>query len=222
MDRLLPWLADAAGIDVDTVLLVLLVLAGAVVAAVIGGRGGVVIALALIVGVIVVNRERFDPALARAAAVLEGTTTIETTSLGVTHTPVQCDGDIGPILATIRQLESGNNYTAEAGTDTDAATASGAYQYINGTWNNYAGYARAKHAPPHIQDQRAHSDVTMFLARHGNDVAVIPLLWYMGHIPTGAAMDTVPYPEQGNALTPREYQEKWLRMYATKTQECAV
>lgn len=48
-------------------------------------------------------------------------------------------GPMEVILATIRTLESGGDYTAEA----HGASASGAYQFVDGTWNGYGGYNHA-------------------------------------------------------------------------------
>ncbi|MBA2706119.1 MAG: transglycosylase family protein [Blastocatellia bacterium] len=55
------------------------------------------------------------------------------------------------ILIKIRQCESRGNYQAQ----NSRSTASGAYQFIDGTWANYKGYQKAKHAPNHIQDEKA-------------------------------------------------------------------
>ncbi len=110
--------------------------------------------------------------------------------------------DLGPILATIRQMESGGDYTAQA----KGSTASGAYQFIDSTWGGYGGYRRALDAPPPVQDAKAVEMVTAILARNGGDVSAIPVTWYIGHVPRGDEYDRVPRPDAGNRLTPREYQ----------------
>ncbi len=120
--------------------------------------------------------------------------------------------ELGAILATIRQLESGGDYAAQART----STASGAYQFVNGTWNGFGGYARAADAPPAVQDAAAVQLATSILNTNGGNVAAIPLVWYIGHVPVGDEMDTVPA-APGNVLTPREYQTRWLRIYAEKS-----
>lgn len=63
------------------------------------------------------------------------------------------------IPASIVECESGGSYTAQNPT----STASGKYQFIDSTWDTmdgvkdgqYMGYAKARHAPPHIQDAAA-------------------------------------------------------------------
>lgn len=109
------------------------------------------------------------------------------------------------ILLTIRTRESGGNYTAQNKT----STASGAYQFLDGTWGNYGGYARAYLAPPTVQDEKATINVQSVLDSQG--VEMVPVIWYIGHVPTQAEWDTVPY--GGNSLTPREYQTHWMEEY---------
>jgi hypothetical protein len=46
---------------------------------------------------------------------------------------------------------SGPNYNAQNRT----STASGAYQFLDGTWGSYKGYAKARLAPPEIQEEKA-------------------------------------------------------------------
>lgn len=118
---------------------------------------------------------------------------------------------IANILATIRYVESRGNYTAPP----NKGRASGAYQFITSTWNNYAGYRDAYLAPPEIQDERAAADVNRFLAQWNNDVSMIPVMWYYPRASRDLTlMDVVPVPSAGNVLTVREYQQRWLGVWA--------
>lgn len=54
------------------------------------------------------------------------------------------------IAACIAKYESGGNPTAQNPT----SSASGLYQFIDGTWNNYGGYSRAMHAPVSVQTEK--------------------------------------------------------------------
>ena len=49
----------------------------------------------------------------------------------------------------IARCESGGDYNNDRNTQ---STASGKYQVLNGTWDGYAGYARAVDAPPEVQE----------------------------------------------------------------------
>jgi cell wall-associated NlpC family hydrolase len=128
-------------------------------------------------------------------------------------------GDVGAALATIRQLESGNDYTAQAA----KASASGAYQFLDSSWRTWSAragypdvYARAYLAPPHVQDAAAAAYIKTILDQW-HDVAYVPVNWYY---PAAAAnpalMDIVPAPEAGNRLTVRQYQTRWLELYHEK------
>jgi murein DD-endopeptidase MepM/ murein hydrolase activator NlpD len=125
------------------------------------------------------------------------------------------DADLDAILHAIRTIESGGDYTAQAAT----STASGAYQYVAGTWRTQASragidvsrYPQAHLAPPHIQDAVAAANVRDILDAH-DDVLVVPLIWYWPRATTDPAqLDVVP--PGGNRLTPRQYQAKWLTAY---------
>ncbi len=114
------------------------------------------------------------------------------------------------VLATIRALESGGDYRAQA----QGSTASGAYQFIDGTWDDYAGYPTAASAPPDIQDAKAAEMVGAILDEHGS-VEAVPVIWYLGHLPApdSTTWDRVPAPDAGNTLTPRQYQRRWLAKF---------
>lgn len=122
----------------------------------------------------------------------------------------QSSPDVDQILSTIRQVESSNNYGAQA----KGSSASGAYQFIDSTWQastKKSGlgteYARAKDAPPEVQDAVAAFAVRDILNRTGNDVTKVPLVWYTGN-PEGRMTEDALRANQG--LTPDKYQQKWL------------
>ena len=62
---------------------------------------------------------------------------------------------IEKFLYGLRLHESGGDYNETS----KYSTASGAYQYLDSSWNDYAGYRRAYQAPKAVQDQRARLDV---------------------------------------------------------------
>ena len=114
---------------------------------------------------------------------------------------------VGDILLTIRTIESGGNYTIPK----NRGGASGAYQYIDSTWNNYGGYPSAYLAPPEVQDERALAHVNAILWNWKGDVSMVPVIWYYPRAASDPAlMDQVPMPWAGNRLTVREYQMRWL------------
>ena len=135
----------------------------------------------------------------------------ETTSSAVAVGCASGDGSIEQILATIRQVESGGNYTARA----RGSTASGAYQFLDSTWHGYGGYTSAWQAPPVVQDAKAAEHVQGILDAHHGDVTAVPLVWYIGYVPAPGSpdWDTVPYPSAGNVLTPRQYRGRWLQAF---------
>jgi hypothetical protein len=118
------------------------------------------------------------------------------------------------ILKTIRQRESGGDYSAQA----PGSSASGAYQFINSTWRSLtkkygigAEFARAVDAPSSIQDSVASKYVEDILARAGGDVSKVPLEWYTGNI-NGKMSDKAVALNGG--LTASEYQRKWMTDYS--------
>lgn len=127
--------------------------------------------------------------------------------------PLGCTGTSASpaVLATIRTLESGGDYTARAA----RSSASGAYQFIDSTWEGYGGFPSAWQAPPEVQDAKAAEMVVAILDAHDGDLAAIPVVWYIGTVPPAGSpsWDTVPSPGAGNRLTPREYQQRWLAEY---------
>lgn len=61
-----------------------------------------------------------------------------------------------PVMVRIRTCESGDHhgsydYTAQ----NKVSSASGAWQIIDGTWNRFKGYRKARHAPRWVQDLKA-------------------------------------------------------------------
>lgn len=86
--------------------------------------------------------------------------------------------DLDRFMAALRAVESSGDYTAE-GVPTPWGTATGAYQYLDGTWDNYKGYARAKDAPPEIQDEKARMDMERYYNEYGSWDSVAAA-WYSG------------------------------------------
>ena len=64
--------------------------------------------------------------------------------------PAPIPAELAVILATIRHMETGGNYTVAVAT----STASGAYGFLDSSWGGYGGYARAKDAPPGCRTPR--------------------------------------------------------------------
>lgn len=121
--------------------------------------------------------------------------------------------DSDRILATIRQRESGGNYSAQAKT----STASGAYQFIDSTWQNLTKkygigqeFGKAKLAPKEIQDAIAQAYVKDILKEAGGDVSKVPLAWYTGNIQGKISNAGL---QANNGLTPEAYQSNWMGAY---------
>ncbi len=73
------------------------------------------------------------------------------------------------VIYGIKMQESRGDYTAENPT----STASGAYQYIDGTWDGYGGYSHASDAPPEVQDTKMRTDTQAAYDRLGDWERVI-------------------------------------------------
>lgn len=134
---------------------------------------------------------------------------------GSTSTVLPFSGETNKILETIRTVESGGNYTTpnKAGT----SSASGAYQFIDSTWQSLAQkygvgteYRRAMDAPPEIQDAVAGKYVEEILSQNGDDVSKIPLVWYTGNA-QGRMSAKALAANKGQAA--EAYQSKWLNAY---------
>lgn len=77
-------------------------------------------------------------------------------------------------LAALKAQESGGNYQAR-----NPSGASGAYQFMPGTWANYQGYAEAYLAPPAVQDAKARQLAQSYYDRFGSWESVAKA-WYAG------------------------------------------
>ena len=120
--------------------------------------------------------------------------------------------EVDGIAATIRQLESGGDYTARA----SGSTASGAYQFLDSSWASYDGYPRAWLAPPAVQDAKAAELIAAILAANNGDVAAVPVAWYLGHVPAAGSQPSgtpSPHPERATGSRPRQYQTRWMAAY---------
>ncbi len=73
------------------------------------------------------------------------------------------------VIYGIKIQESHGNYQA----DNPTSTASGAYQYIDGTWDGYGGYDHAGDAPPEVQDAKMRADTQAAYDRLGDWERVI-------------------------------------------------
>jgi hypothetical protein len=66
-----------------------------------------------------------------------------------------------------------------------------------------------------VQDTKAAENVRRVLNANDGDVSAVPVVWYIGHLPspTSPTWGQVPVPSAGNVLTPRQYQQRWLAEY---------
>jgi hypothetical protein len=116
--------------------------------------------------------------------------------------------DLDKILATIRAKESGGNYGAK----NPVSSASGAYQFINSTWNNYGGYKYAYQAPKAVQDAKAKEHIQSILKKYGNTLEAVPAAWYTGTYKGKGKLNYNPG-GPGNPLTVQQYVDAWIKQY---------
>ncbi len=130
------------------------------------------------------------------------------------------DEDLDVVLATIREKESGNNYSSINRGNGIGDWATGAYQFIDSSWGNYRGYGRAYLAPPDIQDAKATELVYWITNKAGRAIFNIPVGWYLPKALTHPELlDTIPSPEEGNNKTIRDYAIEWTALYVKKYAE---
>lgn len=116
-----------------------------------------------------------------------------TTTRATTSTPFPQralgGGDIDRFMAAIRNVESSGNYSAY----NRSSGASGAYQFMPGTWGYYGGYAEARDAPPEIQDQKARDLMLSYFAQYQNwsDVAAAWVSGPGGNWASGEVQDYI-------------------------------
>lgn len=132
-------------------------------------------------------------------------------------------GTTGQILDTIKNRESRGDYsiTNKSGPGGSAASsASGAYQFIDGTWQGLTKkfgigteYDRAMQAPPEIQDAIAAKYVEDILARHNNDISWIPREWFAG--PDGEMSEKEQSANRG--ITVEGYVNNWMKDFSANT-----
>ncbi|MEV0567533.1 hypothetical protein [Dactylosporangium sp. NPDC050588] len=81
-------------------------------------------------------------------------------------------------MAAIRSVKSGGDYHI-AGPPTPYGRASGAYQFIDSTWNNFKGYPTARSAPPAVQDQKAAQLMSSYHREFGR-WDLVAVAWHAG------------------------------------------
>jgi hypothetical protein len=121
--------------------------------------------------------------------------------------------EVTTILDTIKNQESGSYTSNPYG----PGGASGAYQFIDSTWQGLTKefgigqqFPRAYQAPAQVQDQVAADYVGQILQQNNEQVPIIPLVWYTGN-PQGQISASALAANHG--LLPSTYQANWLAEY---------
>lgn len=122
--------------------------------------------------------------------------------------------EIENALAAIKMTEGGSYHKK---TNIQGSTASGAYQFIDKTWQSLTKkfgvgneYVRAMDAPSNVQDLIAGMYVLDILSRNNNDVSKIPLEWYTG---SSSGKMTATQLAANNNKGSDVYQKEWLTNY---------
>lgn len=96
---------------------------------------------------------------------------------GAVKTPLSSTADpLEAIKQGITAKESGGDYKAQS----HSSTASGRYQYLDGTWGGYKGYKKASDAPPEVQDEKFNADMSKLLKRYNNNFEAASIAWFQG------------------------------------------
>lgn len=150
------------------------------------------------------------------AALLPGVDYSGATGAAMTELPAAAEASMGPaavpdasgltqdmVIYGIKIQESHGNYQAENPT----STASGAYQYIDGTWDGYGGYGHAADAPPEVQDAKMRADTQAAYDRLGDWERVIASHFAGENVQAGPKSDwtKVPGYEYNQNPSIREY-----------------
>lgn len=148
-----------------------------------------------------------------------GGTNVGGAPAGAAPTPpgAPVEGSTAQVLSTIKGRESGGNYQAQA----KGSSASGAYQFTDSTWQGLTKkygfgteFAKAKDAPPEVQDAVASKYVDEILKKAGGDVSKVPLAWYTGNL-QGKMSDAALAANKGQ--TAEQYQQKWMTAFNKTT-----
>jgi hypothetical protein len=129
---------------------------------------------------------------------------------GVDYTIAEPTGPptIEQVMYGIRMLETQGNYKAQHPT----STASGAYMYIDGTWDGYGGFSHASDAPPEVQDAKIRTDLQAQYDLLGDWERVIAAHFAGDSAAAGpkSSWNVVPGYENGSNISIREYVDSVL------------